>query len=174
MLNDSIGHAFLVEARSRMDEATAKINHCVNQLDDPKLWWRPTPSQNSIGNLILHLCGNVRQWIISGVGGAEDVRNRPSEFAEDKIIPKSELLKTLQTCIEEAGNALANAESSGLLATCRIQGFDTTVLSAILDTVSHFRGHTQEIISLTRQQLGESYKYHWTPSTPEEISAKTE
>ena len=172
MLNDSIDHVFLVAAKSGLDEATAKICHCVTQLDDSKLWWRPTPFQNSIGNLILHLCGNVRQWIISGVGGAADVRDRPSEFAERPPIPKPELLKTLHACIEEAGDALAKAEGSSLLASRRIQGFDTAVLSAILDSISHFRGHTQEIISLTRQQLGDSYKFHWTPSTPEQVSGQ--
>ncbi len=76
--------------------------------------------------------------------------------------------------VEQAGKVLSTVPSSHLLSSCRIQGFDTTVLSAILDTVSHFQGHTQEIVSLTRQQLGDAYQFKFIPSTPEQISAKTE
>ena len=171
---DPIESAFLHAVKSQLERSAVKIDHCLNQIDDTQLWWRPAPSQNSIGNLILHLCGNVGQWIISGVGGAVDERDRPSEFAEDHQIPKHKLLKTLHICVEEAGTALSKVERPRLLSSCRIQGFDTTALSAILDTISHFQGHTQEIIMLTRQQLGDAYTFHFTPSTPEQVSAKTE
>ncbi|MGD9855427.1 MAG: DUF1572 family protein [Planctomycetaceae bacterium] len=167
---DFVVRAFLDAAIHRLQASTAKIVHCVEQLDDEQLWWRPTPSQNSIGNLVLHLCGNLRQWIIAGVGGAPDVRDRPREFAERGPLPRMELRRRLHSCIGEAGDALASADCTTLLVPCRIQGFETTPLTAIMDSVTHFQGHTQEIISLTRQQLGESYRFHWTPSTPEQMS----
>ncbi len=169
---DSVERAFLDAATQRLERSTAKIDHCVTQLDDAQLWWRPTPAQNSVGNLILHLCGNARQWIVSGIGDAPDVRDRPREFMHSPDIPKAALLETLHRCVDDAKIALARSDSSRLLDRRRIQGFDTTVLSAIFDTVSHFQGHTQEIISLTRQQLGDSYEFHWIPSTDDEISTK--
>ena len=76
-------------------DAFAKIKHCLDQLTDGQVWWRPKPSLNSIGNLILHLCGNLRQWVVCGVGGATDNRDRPSEFSERGPISKADLLRTL-------------------------------------------------------------------------------
>lgn len=172
MPDNFLANAFLSSAQQRLGRSTEHILHCVNQLDETQLWWRPTATQNSIGNLILHLCGNVRQWIISGVGGVPDVLDRPNEFADDARATKEELLGDLQGCVKEAQDTLAEVEPSQLLSSHRIQGFDTTLLPAILDTVSHFQGHTQEIIALTRQQLGEKYEFFWTPSTAEEISAR--
>lgn len=169
----SVETSFLIAAKGNLESSAAKIRHCVGQLDDEQLWWRPTPLQNSIGNLILHLCGNVGQWIISGVGGTKDVRDRPSEFAADKRLPKTELSALLDACVEQAGRTLATTPDPAVLSRRRIQGFDTTVLSAVLNSVSHFQGHTQEIISLTRQQLGERYTFDFIPTTAEQISASS-
>ena len=167
---ESVERAFLNSASRRLDSCAQKIRHCTAQLSHARMWWRPTPEQNSIGNLILHLCGNVGQWILSGVGGAPDVRDRPREFVQQPELSKSELLESLDRCVSSASAALSQLNDSDLLDVRRIQGFETNVLSAILDTVSHFQGHTQEIISLTRQQLGGSYEYHWVPTTDQERS----
>jgi Protein of unknown function (DUF1572) len=123
---------------------------------------------NSIGNVLLHLCGNVRQWIISGIRRTPDVRNRPQEFAERQTIAKAELLRRLQEVVAEADAALAGVSAAQLLEPRRIQGFDETVLTAIFDSVAHFNGHTQEIIYMTRLQLGDAYEFAWQPATPEQ------
>jgi hypothetical protein len=70
------------------------------------VWHRSQPGLNSIGNLILHLCGNLRQWVVAGLGGAPDVRNRPAEFAERGTVPKDELLRNLEAVVEEAKRIL--------------------------------------------------------------------
>jgi hypothetical protein len=123
---------------------------------------------NSVGNLILHLCGNVCQWILSGVGGEPDVRNRPKEFAERGPFGKDEVLRRLDEVVERADAALTTLPPSQLLERRRIQGFETTVLSAIFDSIAHFKGHAQEIVGLTRMQLGNSYRFEWVPATLEE------
>ncbi len=123
---------------------------------------------NSVANLILHLCGNVRQWIIAGVGEVEDARNRPHEFSERGPIPKDELLRRLNTTVAEAKTTLENVSDLDLLQPRRIQGFDVTGIAAIFHSVSHFQGHTQEIIHMTRFQLGEEYRFDFVPKTPEE------
>lgn len=156
------------EAANELASALGKIKHCLAQLSDEQVWRREQSSLNSIGNLILHLCGNLRQWIIAGLGGAADVRHRPSEFTERGPIPKDELLHTLDAVVAEAKEVLARLTSRQLLETRRIQGFDVTALAAIFDTVPHFRGHTQEIIHMTRLQLGDAYKFFWVPTTPEQ------
>src|SRR3954452_23792908 len=73
--------AFIQAANVGLAKGLHKITHCMLQLTDEQVWQRPRPEMNSVGNLITHLCGNLRQWIISGVGGSPDVRNRPAEFA---------------------------------------------------------------------------------------------
>ena len=165
---DDVTRAVMSEANGVFDQCLGKIEHCLNQLTDDQIWWRPQPSLNSIGNLILHLSGNVRQWIVSGIGGAADVRNRPSEFSERGPLPKMDLLSQLTTVVNDAKSALDRANSEDMLSVRRIQGFDVTGWSALWHTVPHFNGHTQEIIGLTRQQLGDRYRFRWQPQTPEE------
>jgi hypothetical protein len=159
------------EAGNELSSALARIKHCLGQLTDEQVWWRSRPSLNSIGNLILHLCGNVRQWLVAGLGGlggAADIRDRPTEFAERGPISRDELLRRVEGVVDEARAVLARQTAGQLLQARRIQGFDVTGLAAIFDSVSHFRGHTQEIVHMTRLQLGEAYKFAWTPATAEQ------
>jgi hypothetical protein len=168
MTPDELAAAVGNEAAHELTSALDRIKHCLGQLNDEQLWWRSRPELNCIGNLILHLCGNVRQWIVSGVGGAAYIRNRPAEFAERGPIPKNELLRQLEVVVEEAKWVLAGITARQLLEVRRIQGSDETRLAAIFNSVPHFRGHTQEIVHLTRLQLGDTYKFAWTPTTPEQ------
>src|SRR5690242_30675 len=155
---DDLAAAVGAEAAKELTSALGRIKHCLGQLHDEQVWWRPQPTLNSIGNLIVHLCGNLRQWIVAGLGGTPDSRNRPAEFAEHDPIPKDELVRNLETVVDEARAVLARQTARQLLEARRIQGFDETGLAAIFSSVPHFRGHTQEIIGLTRLQLGEAYR----------------
>ena len=87
MNTNDLAHAVGIEAGRELEAAFGRIKHCLRQLSEEQVWWRPSPALNSIGNLILHLCGNLRQWIVAGLGGAADHRNRPSEFAEPGPLP---------------------------------------------------------------------------------------
>ena len=164
----SVSTAYVDEAVHQLREGLRKIQHCLSQLDEQQMWWRPHEAQNSIANLMLHLGGNLRQWIISGVGRVPDVRNRLSEFAEHGPIPKRDLLEGLTETVDTAIRTLHERAADRLLELQRIQGFETTVLSAIFHSVSHFIGHVQEIISLSRQQLGSDYKFDFIPQTKEQ------
>ncbi|MHC5541072.1 DUF1572 family protein [Singulisphaera rosea] len=163
-----VASAFIAEARRRLCENVERIEHGVNQLDDAQVWWRPHESLNSIANLLLHLNGNLRQWIVSGVGGVPDVRDRPREFSERDDVPKAELLRGLEAVVAEADRVLAGLDASTLLEPRRIQGFDETALAALWQTLGHLSGHTQEIILMTRLQLADRYTFAWTPKTPEQ------
>ncbi len=164
----TIGAAYLSQARQTLDHALLKIRHSVNQLSDEDLWWRQHPSHNSIQNIVLHLCGNVRQWIAHAVGGAPDHRDRPTEFSDRRSLPKSDLLRMLSEVVAEASASLAECDPRRLLEKIRVQGFDTTVLAAIFDSVSHFVGHTHQVVYITRLRVGDAYKFQWTPQTPEQ------
>ena len=131
-------------------------------------WWRQAESQNSIANIILHLCGNVKQWVVSGIGGEPDIRERPKEFSQRRAIPKTELLTRLDDVVQEAGEVLGRMTAPELLTTRRVQGFDATALGAIFSSVPHFVGHTHQIVYITRCLLGNAYQFEWTPTTPEQ------
>jgi hypothetical protein len=169
---DELAGAVGAEAAQELTSALGRITHCLGQLSEEQVWWRSRPSLNSIGNLILHLCGNVRQWIVAGIGGAADSRNRPAEFAERGPISKAELLRRLEAVVNEAKVVLGRLTARQLLEGRRIQGFDVTGLATIFSSVPHFRGHTQEIIHLTRLQLGDTYHFAWTPTTLEQGAPK--
>jgi hypothetical protein len=164
----TVGAAYLAASRNRLNHCVARIRHCVQQMSDEQVWWRPRESMNSTANILLHLCGNLRQWILSGVGGAPDARNRPQEFAERTFVPGAELLAQLEEVAAEADAVMARLTDADLLQSRRVQGFDETVLSALYDTLTHLNGHTQEIIYITRLQLGDAYRYAWAPTTPEQ------
>ncbi len=146
-----------------LDDAMSKIVHCIDQLSDEQIWWRPSPPMNSIANLVLHLCGNMRQWIIAGVGGAEDTRNRPREFAERGPIDRSELIRHLTATVTEAKTSIVNVSVGNLVAGRVIQGYGVTGIAAVLHSLTHFRGHVQEIIHMTRCQLGDGYRTRDVP-----------
>jgi hypothetical protein len=165
---DELAAAVAAEAANELTSALDKIKHCLGQLNDEQVWRRSNPSLNSIGNLILHLCGNLRQWVVAGLGGAADVRDRPAEFAERGPIPTDKLLRSLDAVVSEAKDALRRRTARQLLESRRIQGFDVTGLAAIFSSVPHFRGHTQEIVYLTRSLLGDSYRFAWSPATVEQ------
>ncbi len=140
------GEALLRETRRRLfDESLPRIRRCLAELSPAELWQRPNEGSNSVGNLVLHLAGNVRQWIASGLGGAPDRRERSREFAERGPIPAAELLARLEAALAEAGAALDRADPERLLDPRRVQGFEETGLSILVHVVEHFSYHTGQI-----------------------------
>ncbi len=161
--------AFLRHARFRLrEDYPVKIKGVMAELSDEQIWWRPNEVSNSIGNLILHLSGNIRQWLIAGVGKAIDVRNRSSEFAERKQIGKEDLLNLLTATLEEADAVLAKMETDTLAAKsdeplqrhCVPQGFTQTVLDAVFHVVEHFSYHTGQIVFIAKQRDGERIEFY--------------
>jgi hypothetical protein len=167
-MGDALAEAIGKELGGELADALGRIGHCLDQLTDEQVWSRPAEGVHSVGNLLLHLAGNVRQWLVAGLGGAPDRRDRPAEFAARGPLPRADLRDRLGAAVAEARAALAAAPAEGWLRTRRIQGFEVTGLKAAIDSVAHFRGHTQEIIHRTRMLLGDRYRFAWTPTTPEQ------
>jgi hypothetical protein len=170
--DSTLAAQYIAAARHSLAESLAKIRHCFDQLDDSHMGWRPFPEQNSLTNIILHLCGNIRQWIVCPLTGATDARNRPAEFSQREALPKQELMRRLAAVIEEADRALASLQAATLPQARRIQAYDTTVLAAIFNSTSHLVGHTHQIVFITRWHLREKYKFHWAPKSVEQGAPK--
>ena len=137
-----------------------RIVECLGQLSDEEIWWRPNEASNSVGNLLLHLAGNVRQWIVSGVGGEPDTRDRQREFDERTAIPRDELLAKLRAVLEESDAALARLDTATLCDLVTIQGRELTVLGAVYHVVEHFGMHTGQIILLSKALSGDDLKFY--------------
>jgi hypothetical protein len=158
-MTDELRGAITFALNDELDAALGRIGHCLGQLSEDHVWGRSRPDMNSVGNLVLHLTGNVRQLIVSGVGGAPDDRDRPAEFAARGPLPKAELLRRLTDAVNAAKDAIARAGDAALLRKITVGRYDWTGLQAVVRSVAHFRGHTQEIIHMTRTILGEKYEY---------------
>lgn len=161
--DEEAARIYVAQTRHWLAASLDKIKHCLNQLDEEQVWWRPRESMNSIGNILLHLSGNIRQRILSTVGGAPDTRERPKEFAQRTPIPKAELMGRLEKVVEEADAVLVNLGAFELTEDRSYRGldrmFEGTVLSTIMYSLGHLSGHTQEIVYITRLQLGNDYAF---------------
>ena len=157
----SAGEIFLERSRYYLaEEYPAKIRQCVAVLPEGCLWERANESANSIGNLLLHLAGNVRQWIVGGVGGLPVERDRPAEFAARDGPDGVTLMQNLESAVREADTVLAGLSDTDLERACTIQGRDTSVLAAVYHVVEHFAMHTGQIVLLTKACAPEAIRFY--------------
>jgi uncharacterized damage-inducible protein DinB len=142
------------------DDYLPKALHCIERMPDDDLWWRPNDVSNSVGNLILHLCGNLRQWMVSSVGGAEFKRDRDAEFTERGPLPKAELVARLQQTVREVDAVLANVGPERLLQHLKIQKYDTSILQAVYHVVEHFGYHLGQILYIYKMRTGKDLRFY--------------
>lgn len=160
---DAVARAFVDKSRNLISsDYLPKIERCLDRLSDADVWWRPNEASNSIGNLILHLCGNVTMWIIGGVGALPFERHRQLEFDERRKIPSPELRRRLREVVEQADEVMSAVRANDLLSPRKIQGYDVTVLEAIYHVVEHFGMHTGQIILLSKARVGQDLRL-WEP-----------
>jgi len=150
-MDAQVGRIFLDCAREKLlTEYRTKIRLAVESLPEEALWWRPNDQSNSVGNLLLHLTGNVRQWMVSGVGGAADTRHRAAEFDAHDGPPRAELLAALNHTLDDVDRVLSGLTTGVLLERRTIQGRDITILDAIFICVEHFSMHLGQIILIAK------------------------
>jgi len=140
-----------------------RILNCLEQLSPDQIWWRPNAASNSAGNLVLHLTGNVRQWITSGLGGAADRRQRDREFSERGPLPPRVLASGLRTAVKEACRILRRLSPADLARVYRIQKFQATGLEAAFHVAEHFSHHAGQIILLTKMLTGRDLEFTRLP-----------
>ena len=156
-----ISARFLTESgRYLTEEYLPKIRAALISLTDEDVWWRPNDASNSIGNLLLHLAGNIRQWIVAGVGGTDDNRDRAAEFAARGQVSKAEALEVLSQAVTEAAATLSTCPRGHLSTQVTIQGRNLTVFDAIYHVVEHCAMHTGQILWITKARSGADLAFY--------------
>ena len=156
-----VANAFVDRALDYLlDHYQPKIERCLEKLTDQQIWWRSNEESNSIGNLVLHLCGNARQWLISGVGGEPDARVRDAEFQQREVISRDKLLALLRSTLSEIETTLRALDAALLLERRKIQGHDVDILEAIFHVTEHFSMHTGQIILLTKLLTASDLRFY--------------
>jgi uncharacterized damage-inducible protein DinB len=149
--DDDIPRLFLNFSREKLlTQYWPRLRQCVESLTDEQVWWRPNEASNSIGNLMLHLNGNVRQWLVAPFKKLEDVRNRPKEFSEREILPARALLGQLEATMVQAAEVLDRLTEIDLRTIFQIQGYTVTGLHAVYQVVEHFGLHYGQIAYITK------------------------
>ena len=150
-MNPNPASLFLERSRYFLGtEYRTKLRAAVEALPADALWWRANEQSNSVGNLLLHLTGNISEWIVSGVGGAPGSRNRAAEFAASSGPPAAELLAGLERALAEVDRVLAGLSPENLVERRTIQGRDITVLEAVYHVVEHFAMHLGQIVLVAK------------------------
>jgi uncharacterized damage-inducible protein DinB len=156
----AVEQIFLTAAADTLAEDLDRIDKCVARLAPEWLWARESENENAVANLLLHLVGNVRQWILTGIGGAPDTRDRSIEFSARSGATGPELVSNLRSAVQDALRVIRAVPHARLPEAVSIQGYDTTVLGAIFHVVEHFSGHTYQIILMTKRATHEDLGFY--------------
>jgi uncharacterized damage-inducible protein DinB len=149
-MDDKIGNELIRQSVMRINESTQKIVRCLDILDDKDVWKSPNEHLNSVGNLILHVCGNIGQYIISSLGGAQDNRDRDVEFSTKGGYTKADLQEKLTMTIQKATSVILQSSEHELLNKRIVQGMEYSGIGVIIHVTEHISYHTGQIIFLTK------------------------
>jgi len=155
-----VARLFLDFSIRKLEQLASRIEACLALLPAEQIWARSNPIENAVGNLVLHLCGNVRQWIGHGVGGLADVRERAGEFQTRDGISAAELASQLKQTVHQAIEILRALPPERLTETTTLQGYEVSLLEAIYHVVEHFAQHTGQIIYVTKRVTGRDLGFY--------------
>ncbi len=154
-------HRLFLEFETRkIQQLTGRIKDCLGRLTDEQIWARGGDNENAVGNLVLHLRGNVRQWIVASLGGESDIRVRDLEFSTRGGPTGPELIESLERVVSEAVPIIASLTAERLAERVVIQKYDVSVLEAVAHVVEHFAQHTGQIIFATKLMTGDDPGYY--------------
>ena len=140
------------ECLRRLKENQDKLNKVLPHLTTEELWWRPNSVSNSIGNLILHLCGNLTQYVLSGLGGQEDHRERSKEFEAKGPIPTAEVLKKFDEVMDKVYTTISTLEMAELMRIRPVQCYEESGIGILIHVTEHLSYHTGQIIYLIKMK----------------------
>jgi uncharacterized damage-inducible protein DinB len=131
-----------------------KLVYCLEQMSDADIWWRPNEKSNSVGNLVLHLRGNLKEWIVVSLGGGSFDRDRDAEFAARGPVPRAELIANIRATVDEVDEVLKRLPPDMLLGHHMIQNYKTSAMQAVYHVVEHFSYHLGQILYVYKLRTG--------------------
>jgi uncharacterized damage-inducible protein DinB len=149
-MEDIVCNEFISQAIHRIHKNTEKLAACMKQLDEKEVWVSPNENMKSIGNLILHLCGNIRQYIISSLGRSEDVRERNLEFSTNGGYSKKDLMTMLETTVGKSVDIIRHMSPEELMQNRMVQGMAYTGIGIVVHVSEHYSCHSGQIILMTK------------------------
>lgn len=149
-MTDELINEFIDECIQKIEENSSKVIACLGELDESETWNRPNPNSNSAGNLVLHLCGNMRQYVVASLGKIKDIRERDKEFSANGGYTRSELTELLQSTVDKVKETIRQTNASELLRKRLVQGFALSGMGIIIHVTEHFSYHTGQIIFWTK------------------------
>ncbi|HCA78670.1 MAG TPA: hypothetical protein DEP53_02945 [Bacteroidetes bacterium] len=159
-MNEAAGAEYLAWCRSRLlSHYWPRVQRCVNELSNEQIWWREHDSNNSVGNLVLHLAGNLNQFILSAFGGAPDTRDKEMEFSERTPVSREFLLKKLETTLRDSDKILSLFNPDRFSDKTVLQGRERTYLEVLAIVLEHFALHTGQIIYIAKLKTGKDLKF---------------
>ncbi|HEY2015356.1 MAG TPA: DUF1572 family protein [Bryobacteraceae bacterium] len=172
-MDDALQRQFLDHSVEKLKQYTHRIETCLGKLNQEQVWLRGSENENAVGNLVLHLSGNVRQWIVSGVGAQPDVRQRDSEFSTRGGISVPDLMERLRATVEEASAVIRAVTPQRFAERLVIQKYEVSVMEAIYHVVEHFSMHTGQIMFATKLLTGSDLGFYAHLRTPAPHGQKT-
>ena len=163
-----LSEEFLKLAAMRFSNAFNRIYHGVKQLSDQQIWHRSSTNSNSAGIIWQHLTGNLNQWVCSAVGGESYTRNRSSEFKIEKKTSKEDILTEISLLNKKITEIILHTSPESLLSQRRIQGYDETVMSALIIALTHLELHAGQVLYIAKMLKGKDYIESWKPTNAEQ------
>ena len=152
---------FLDFSRNKLlEQYWPRLRAAVESLTEEQVWWRPNPESNSIGNLLMHLNGNVWQWAVASFNQLEDERDRNAEFSADGAQTVANLVKQLGETMDQAASVYARLTAHDLLATYNIQGYSVSGLAAVYQVVEHFGMHYGQVLYVTKMLANKDLEFY--------------
>jgi uncharacterized damage-inducible protein DinB len=151
---------FIKQSINYIEANTPRIQTCLKELDDNEIWQSPGAACNSVGNLILHLCGNITQYVISALGNTEDNRQREKEFSEKGGYTGIMLFDKLSSTINKATAIIKGLDEDALTRNYSVQGFDLSGIGIIIHVTEHLSYHTGQVAFYTKQLRGKDMGFY--------------
>ncbi|GAB4159141.1 MAG: hypothetical protein Tsb009_36410 [Planctomycetaceae bacterium] len=149
-----LARELLEYSATRLEDSLRQIENCLGRLTTEQIWHRPNQVSNAIGNLVIHLNGNVKQWILASLGNEPFERDRPAEFAQRDPLPTESILQELEQTIQKACAVIRGLSTDDLTSHVVIQGYDVSGVAAVIHVVEHFSLHTGQIVYATKLLTG--------------------
>ncbi len=154
-------NTFIEEIKRRLfTENIPRLKKCLHELTEAEIWYRPNNASNSVGNLVLHLHGNVRQWVVAGLGKNKDIRERQKEFDEKGPVAVEKMLLDMDNLMKEVDQILSKTSTEDLLEIRNVQGYEESGLSILVHITEHFSYHVGQITYIVKMLKDKEMGYY--------------